>query len=64
MIFRSKEYVSVWVSTVERTRPDGLLRSIAMAGGKLWISPTWGRPYLGRYRWVKLGKIPLSSRRY
>ena len=46
MIFRSKEYVSVWVSTVERTRPDGLLRSIAMAGGKLWISPTWGRPYL------------------
>ena len=27
------------------------------------MAPTWGWPNFGRYCWVKLGKVSLSSRR-
>ena len=36
---------------------------MTMAMGRFWMSPTCGRPYLGRYCCVKEGKVSLSSRR-
>ena len=55
--------MSVYVPTVERELEVGFLCSITMAMGKFSMSPTWGRPYLGRYCCVKDGKVSFNSRR-
>lgn len=55
--------MSVYVPTVERLFAVGFFWSMTMVTGMFSMRSTSGRPYLGKYCWMKVGNVSFSSRR-